>query len=584
MIRTHFSAVLLCVVIIVFGRGLAYPFLSDWDDGEYVLGAIDRLSPAVDNVIYWFTHFHAHNYYPLTMLSYMVDYRLWGTNPFGYHLQSLLWHVVASTALYSVFLRLRISPMIAAIAVLVFAVHPQRVESVVWISERKDVMCTAFYLLAFDRYLAGREAGKTMHILPYVLWVAALLSKAMAITLPAVLVLYEMHRSSRPAEIVRCCWPYWLPVPIIAAVSIAAQGTAIATVFSWSRRLTVVPHNLMWYFETFLAPTSLSPLYPRVEFSSVLLIKASVVGCLLIGCLLYLARRHSNLLTRTILPLVLSYLCIGAPVIGVFSLGAIDYADRYSYLMSTAILLTIAGACTAIRKVDITTGNATRLRTMICSPRIRRSATVLCIAYAAALGIATLLYIPTFRSNHDLWLTAALGAQPNPYALGALAEQELMRKNYQQVMQLADELESADSGALTEAHKAANSLKAKYLRASVLLRLQYFAEAAGQFEALQPYLDIPSTAPLFRGNDVRAKLGECYRELDRFVEATALYDEILRTNPSADDFLNRGVCYFNMQQYEAAAADFQSALALDPDYAQAAGLHAAAVERLDDSP
>jgi len=584
MVRARFSAVLLCIAIAVFGRGLTYPFLSEWDDGEYVLGAIDRLSPAVDNVVYWFTHFHAHNYHPLTMLSYMADYSLWGTNPVGYHLQSLLWHVVAATALYSVFLRLRIAPVIAAIAVLVFAVHPQRVESVVWISERKDVMCAAFYLLAFDRYLAGREAGKAMHVLPYILWIAALLSKAMAITLPAVLVLYELHRGSRPTEIVRRCWPYWLLVPIMAPLTIAAQSTAIATVFSWSRRLTVVPHNLMWYFETFLAPTSLSPLYPRVELSSVLLIKASAVGCLLIGCLVYLARRHSTLLVRTILPLVLAYLCIGAPVIGVFSLGAIDHADRYSYLISTVVLLAIAGACTAIRKMDITTGDATRLRTMICSPRIRRTAAVLCIAYVAALGIAALLYVPTFRSTHDLWLTAALGTRPNPYALGALAEQERMRKNYEQVLQLADELESADSRALTEAHKAANYLKAEYLRASVLLRRQHFAAAAGRFEALQPHLDIPSTATLFRGNHVRAKLAECYRELDRFAEATALYDEILRTDPSADDFLNRGVCYFNMQQYEAAAADFQSALALDPDHAQAAGLHEAAVERLDESP
>ena len=68
MVRARFSAVLLCIAIVVFGRGLTYPFLSEWDDGEYVLGAIDRLSPAVDNVVYWFTHFHAHNYHPLPVV------------------------------------------------------------------------------------------------------------------------------------------------------------------------------------------------------------------------------------------------------------------------------------------------------------------------------------------------------------------------------------------------------------------------------------------------------------------------------------------------------------------------------------
>lgn len=582
MSRARFSGVLVVVTFIVFGRGLTYPMLTGWDDGQYVLDAANRITPALDNVVYWFTHYHAHNYHPLTMLSYMVDYSVWGTNPVGYHLQNLLWHVAAGTALYSIFLRLKIEPFVAACLVLVFAVHPQRVESVVWISERKDVMCAALYLFAFERYLTACTTDKARFILPFAIWVAALLSKAMAITLPAILVLYELHRGTRPADIARRCWPYCLLALIMVPVTIVGQGTAIATEFAWERPCGVVLHNLIWYIESFVVPANLAPLYPRIEITTALVTKIIIVACVLIAGYAYLAHRSRAVLTFVIVPLALAYLCIGAPVLGAFSLGAIDYADRYSYLMSAVLLLAIGTAITAIQRSTANSNKTSQLLTRLQSPRVRKAVTALCLVYVVVLAFTAFIYVPTFRSDYELWVTATTRERANPFAIGALAEYELMNKDYDLVLRLAETLESRRDNSLTRAHIRANALKAQYLRASVALRRGQFIQAEASFRQLLRHIDNASTAPLFRANYVRDKLAECYRELNQFTLAIPLYNKILESEPPADAFLNRGVCYFNTGGLEAAITDFHSALEIDPDHTQAAALLAIAIERLDE--
>ena len=185
-----YSVCLAVIVFAVFSISIHYQFLESFDDNGHVLHN-RYLTFSFTSITYWLTHACVGCYMPLTMLSYIFDYSLWGLNSFGFHLQNIFWHIVATIAIYSCFRLFKIKSWIAFFLCLIFAVHPQRVESVVWISERKDVLCAAFYFLSIFFYI--KNNNKKFNITAFILFILAILSKPMAISLPVVLVLYEFY-------------------------------------------------------------------------------------------------------------------------------------------------------------------------------------------------------------------------------------------------------------------------------------------------------------------------------------------------------------------------------------------------------
>ena len=173
---------------------MQYQFLGSFDDNVYVVKN-PHLSFSFSNIILFLKKPYYAMYIPLTMLSYMFDFNLWGLNSFGYHLQNVFWHIVATIAIYKCFRLFKIKSWIAFFLCLIFAVHPQRIESVVWISERKDVLCAAFYFLSIFFYV--KNSNGKFSITAFIFFILAILSKPMAISLPFVLVLYEFYRSNK---------------------------------------------------------------------------------------------------------------------------------------------------------------------------------------------------------------------------------------------------------------------------------------------------------------------------------------------------------------------------------------------------
>jgi hypothetical protein len=136
----------------VFGQVLDHAFV-DWDDPGYILDnprTLAGLSP--DNVLWALTSFSMSNWHPLTLMSHMLDVDLWGLWPGGHHLTSLLWHLANTVLLHAFLRRAGAEPWRAGIAALLFAVHPLHVESVAWVSERKDVLSGFFWLLTLLLY------------------------------------------------------------------------------------------------------------------------------------------------------------------------------------------------------------------------------------------------------------------------------------------------------------------------------------------------------------------------------------------------------------------------------------------------
>jgi len=205
------AAAVAIVTFLAFVPTLENGFV-DWDDQYNFLLNESYRGLGWTQLQWMFTAFHLGHYAPLTWITFGADYLVWGLDPFGYHLTNLLVHTANAVVFYLIAVRLlsaaapdaasRPLPLrfVAALAALVFAIHPLRVESVAWATERKDVLSALFYLLAVLVYLrrqevpSGRPAvRRRRYWVCFFLFVLALLSKSMAVTMPAVLLLLDIH-------------------------------------------------------------------------------------------------------------------------------------------------------------------------------------------------------------------------------------------------------------------------------------------------------------------------------------------------------------------------------------------------------
>ncbi|MEP7002294.1 MAG: hypothetical protein ABI969_17525, partial [bacterium] len=198
------------VTIAVFLPALYNGFVS-WDDEKNFLVNPNYRGLGVHQLSWMWTTFHMGHYVPLSWMTLGMDYLLWGMRPAGYHLTSVVIHALDAVILYFLARRLFLISGIgagdegaltlpAAFAALVFAIHPLRVESVVWVTERRDVLSLMFYLLSIIAFLRARNANgrrRNWYWASVTLYLCALLSKATAMTLPAVLLVLDVYPLKR---------------------------------------------------------------------------------------------------------------------------------------------------------------------------------------------------------------------------------------------------------------------------------------------------------------------------------------------------------------------------------------------------
>ncbi len=195
-------SLLILITVATFWRALSCQFVNH-DDPAYVTGNSHVLQGLTgDNVAWAFTTDATGNYHPLTWLSLMLDSDLQGTGPVpaGYHVTNVILHVLGAVLLYLALEALTASPWRSALVALLFAIHPLRVESVAWVSERKDVLsgCLAFAtLLAYAAYARRPHWGR--YLLVAILFALGLLAKSMLVTLPCLLFLLDISAPAPPA-------------------------------------------------------------------------------------------------------------------------------------------------------------------------------------------------------------------------------------------------------------------------------------------------------------------------------------------------------------------------------------------------
>jgi protein O-mannosyl-transferase len=365
--RTHISAVstgivsvLLAVIVwIAFGRALGNDFVG-YDDQSYVV-----LNPRVTNGltldgIQWaFTHVHATNWHPLTMISHMLDCQLYGLEPWGHHLTNILLHAAAAILLVFALRDLTGNLWSSAFVAAVFAVHPLRVESVAWVSERKDVLSGVFFMLvlwAYARYVRGNRARSFYYITVVVLFALGLMCKPTLVTVPFVLLLLDYWPLGRSQSspflrrgIKRETWCRLVFEKLFLFVLSAAS--CVATLLAQKQALdaslkpplgerignAVVSYAV--YLGQMIWPARLAVLYPYPEGN----LKVSQV---ILALLLLLIISTSFFLSRRRYPFLLTgwlwYLGMLVPMIGIVQVGSQVRADRYTYLPQIGLYLVVA--------------------------------------------------------------------------------------------------------------------------------------------------------------------------------------------------------------------------------------------------
>ena len=350
-------------VMIAFWPALGCNFVY-FDDQDYVL-----FNKNIQHGVHWdslkwaLTSAHAANWHPLTWVSHMLDVQIYGLEPAGHHMTSLLLHAGNAIMLFLLLNGMTGAFWRSAFVAAMFAVHPLRVESVVWVSERKDVLSTFFCLLtvaAYVRYAQefqiqsafGRAKKsskvKAFYVLALALFACALMSKPMAVTLPFVLLLLDYWPLGRLGSEQVFSWrlvvekiPFLLLAAADSVVTFLIQNhfgvVTTLTRFPLGIRLANIPVAYLKYLSKNFWPTGLAVFYPHHPLG--ILVVAAAVGALLgISFLVVKVRR-----TR---PYLLVgwfwFLGILVPAIGLVQVSTQAMADRYSYLPSVGLWIMLA--------------------------------------------------------------------------------------------------------------------------------------------------------------------------------------------------------------------------------------------------
>jgi tetratricopeptide (TPR) repeat protein len=253
--------------------GILNDSFTNWDDDVYVTGNILIRSLSWQHILRIFSPatFVNGNYQPITILSYALSYAAGKLDPAGYILVDLLIHLLNIFLVFIFIRKIFRSDFVASFCALLFGIHPMHVESVVWISGRKDLLYTFFYLASSLLYLSYLEKKKGSATLRYsascILFVCSLLSKSAAVTLPVVLFLIDYCRVRKfSVKMVIDKIPFFVSAIILGLWAIKGQhdagtfgGLEVLPVFT---RISIACYSFMFYFVKFFIPLKLSAYYP----------------------------------------------------------------------------------------------------------------------------------------------------------------------------------------------------------------------------------------------------------------------------------------------------------------------------------
>jgi protein O-mannosyl-transferase len=548
-------AVLLAIsVFLVFGRTIQYEFV-DYDDGLYFFSNPQVLSGLTPDGIAWaFRTTDATNWHPLTWLSLMLDVSWFGPGPAGPHLTNTLLHAANTVLLFLLLTRLTGAIWRSALVAALFALHPLHVESVAWVSERKDVLSGLFFmltLLMYERYVRrvdpDRRAGfqwlrSRNYWLTILLCALGLMSKPMLVTLPFVMLLLDWWPMQRVADAGRTRILHLTleKAPFLALSVVSSIATLIAqrdvvqplAQVSFGIRLVNAVVSYGRYLFKMIWPGNLAIPYLHPGYGSLwkFLLCTSVI--LAATVVFWRWRRQYPFFIVG----WLWYLGMMVPVIGLVQVGIQSMADRYTYLPLIGVFIGLAwGAAEVCGRFRVP-------KTVI------RAAAVLIVCACALRSVAQLRY---WRNTATLFL----------HTIDVMGDNELAQYNlgcyYFRRSEFADAIRY---------YREAIRIKPDYDDA--LNNLGTALAANGQLdEAVIQIRAAIRCNP--RKSDAQYNLGNVFVMQRRFDEAIPCYTEALRLTPDYAEAHNNLANLFAMQgRTNEAIAHYQQVLRVKPNHEQ----------------
>jgi tetratricopeptide (TPR) repeat protein len=427
-------AILLAIVTFaVYFRALSNPFVNYDDQGYVVENSQVQQGLTLATFRWALTSTDATNWHPLTWLSHALDCELFGLNPAGHHLTSVLLHVLNSVLLFLLLVRVTGSTARSLLVAALFALHPINVESVAWVAERKNVLCMFFILLTLGAYgWYARRPNVRRYLAVAGLFILALAAKPMAVTLPFALLLLDFWPLRRVASASLQTASDVFPVPQVrfgrlfleklplvflsaasSAVTLFAQKAAVAT--NEHVPLVVRMLNACYAYSMYVArtfwPRGLASFYPY-EGYRLPVWQFFLCGSFLIGVTALAWRLRA----RTYLPVGwLWFLGTLVPMIGLVQVGDQAMADRYAYLPLIGIFVIVVwGTADFVEKRQVN----------------MRISTSIVAAALVVLSLLTWRQIRYWRGSRDLW-THALEVTKDNYMAEDYVGSALLVEAYQ---------------------------------------------------------------------------------------------------------------------------------------------------------
>ena len=501
---------LLITTFAVYRQVREFDFIY-YDDGGYVFENHHVLKGwTLDGLKWAFTTQHSRHWHPLTWLSHMTDCELFGPDPGWHHLTSLFLHLANTLLLFFLFYRLTGALLKSALVAALFALHPLHVETVVWVSDRKDLLCAFFWILTMWAYIFYSERpGILRYFAVFLFFVLALLSKSMAVTLPFVLLLLDywpLRRFQREGRKI-----FWLLAEkaglfclggtalLVAVLSMYWSNSAKLWMVSTDKELVgkalvnsvIYIYKMIWPFELMVPYSNLGKIaWWQAGGAAILLIVVTVFA-------FRQAKRKPYLLFGW-----LWYLITISPVIGLVYGSPQKIADRYTYLPLVGLFIAMVWGIEDIMR------NLTHRRSVLAA-----TAGVLISALAIISWVQTGYWKNSFSIlKHDLALNPG-----NYFAMNSLGNI------------LA---EQGDLRAAVSYYSQALEIKPDYAK-------------------------------------VHTNLGVALRKLGESDQAMAHYSEALRVNPGDwKAYYNLGNLLAGKGDIEAAIVNYSEALKLKPDHAK----------------
>ena len=372
-VATVVTCLLLAAIVwIVFGRTLGYDFVN-YDDHEYVYeNPMITRGLTFEGMLWAFTHVHSSNWHPLTTMSHMLDCSLYGLNPSGHHLTNVLLHCATVIVLFLALLELTGARWPSVFVAALFAIHPLRVESVAWVSERKDVLSGLFFVLIlwrYAQYVRRTRPSFGRYAMLLGLFALGLMCKPTLVTVPFILLLLDywplrrfafqsgssetVHdRQTRPTTVQSLLIekiPFFVLSGASSIATLFAQEKTISTLqlLSFGDRIANAAVSYIAYVGQMIWPAGLSVFYPYPEHGlPIMLPILAFLGLLITSVVLFIAREKYPFLWIG----WLWFLGMLVPMIGLVQVGGQARADRYTYLSQIGLYIMIAWGATAVMK------------------------------------------------------------------------------------------------------------------------------------------------------------------------------------------------------------------------------------------